>query len=289
VAVTYNGTQLTSTDPNLTNAMSAPLWLYGWQPQTSPVILTNPVSQSVGAGDALALSVAAIGIPQPTYQWQRNGTNLIGETNATLTIASAFGGDAGSYRVTVANSAGSVLSAIATVVVANTAPQFAPVPDQVVNVGVSLNLTNVVTDPDVPPQALTFELLAGPTNATVDVSGVFSWRPNVFQADTTNSISIRVSDNGSPSLSATNAFSVAVNPLAPPGIETVLFGAGQISFSVNGQAGPDYAVQTSPDLAAGIWTTVLITNSPAMPFSFVDTNGTAPALFYRVLVGPPLP
>jgi pectin methylesterase-like acyl-CoA thioesterase len=289
VAVTYNGTQLTSTDPNLTNAMSAPLWLYGWQPQTSPVILTNPVSQSVGAGDALALSVAAIGIPQPTYQWQRNGTNLIGETNATLTIASAFGGDAGSYRVTVANSAGSVLSAIATVVVANTAPQFAPVPDQVVNVGVSLNLTNVVTDPDVPPQALTFELLAGPTNATVDVSGVFSWRPNVFQADTTNSISIRVSDNGSPSLSATNAFSVAVNPLAPPGIDTVLFGAGQISFSVNGQAGPDYAVQTSPDLAAGIWTTVLITNSPAMPFSFVDTNGTAPALFYRVLVGPPLP
>jgi hypothetical protein len=35
---------------------------------------------------------------------------------------------------------------------------------------------------------------------------------------------------------------------------------------------------------------VLITNSPAMPFQWIDTNSaTAPVQFYRIEVGPPLP
>ena len=37
-----------------------------------------------------------------------------------------------------------------------------PVANQTVNVGVTVNIANVATDPDVPPQTLTFSLLAGP-------------------------------------------------------------------------------------------------------------------------------
>ncbi|MGB7769257.1 MAG: hypothetical protein WBN22_10455, partial [Verrucomicrobiia bacterium] len=59
-------------------------------------------------------------------------------------------------------------------------------------------------------------------------------------------------------------------------------------FQVSGQTGPDYAVQASADLMN--WSTLLITNSPPMPFSWTDTNvGTLPAQFFRIKVGPPLP
>jgi hypothetical protein len=36
--------------------------------------------------------------------------------------------------------------------------------------------------------------------------------------------------------------------------------------------------------------TLFITNSPAMPFAWTDTNpATMPAQFYRIKAGPPLP
>jgi hypothetical protein len=63
---------------------------------------------------------------------------------------------------------------------------------------------------------------------------------------------------------------------------------GQIGFQVSGVTGPDYAVQGSTNLAD--WNTLFITNSPAMPFSWTDTNAAAlPARFYRIKAGPPLP
>jgi hypothetical protein len=51
---------------------------------------------------------------------------------------------------------------------------------------------------------------------------------------------------------------------------------------------PDYAVQSSTNLSN--WSTVFITNSPPMTFRWTDTNtASAPAQFYRVKIGPPLP
>jgi len=96
-------------------------------------------------------------------------------------------------------------------------------------------------------------------------------------------------DNGTPNLSATNSFTITVNPLTPPTITAPTSSGGQFSLTVTGQTGPDYAVQVSTDLLSGVWVTLFTTNSPSMPFSFVDTNGTAPAQFYRIIVGPPLP
>jgi hypothetical protein len=91
-------------------------------------------------------------------------------------------------------------------------------------------------------------------------------------------------------MSATQNFSVTVNPLTLPGILStgLVSGNGQIGFVVNGQAGPDYAVQASSNLLD--WDTLLITNAPAMPFVWSTTNFTAsPGEFFRIKVGPPLP
>jgi hypothetical protein len=82
-----------------------------------PSITTQPANKSVFAGQSAAFSVAATGTNPLTYQWKKNGTVISGATAATFTIASAQASDAGSYTVTVSNSAGNVTSAAATLMV----------------------------------------------------------------------------------------------------------------------------------------------------------------------------
>jgi hypothetical protein len=135
-------------------------------------------------------------------------------------------------------------------------------------------------------------LLSGSTNATltqVDSNDAnFSWQPWVTDANTTNSFRLEVADNRSPSMSATQSFIVVVNPFSPPNFSLGTFNNGQLTFQVNGQTGPDYAVDISTNLVD--WSTLFITNSPRMPFSWTDTNAAMlPMQFYRIKVGPPLP
>jgi PKD repeat protein len=117
-------TVLTNGDARLACVSSATCWLYGWQPQLAPNILTNPVSMTVTAGTMASFSVAATGVPDPSYQWLLNGTNVINGSanNATLVISNALSGDAGVYSVIVSNSAGVVNSGTATLTVVGTAP-----------------------------------------------------------------------------------------------------------------------------------------------------------------------
>jgi glucuronoarabinoxylan endo-1,4-beta-xylanase len=167
----------------------------------------------------------------------------------------------------------------------NDAPVLSPVADQTINAGVTLVLTNVATDQDNPPQTLTFSLLNAPTNALLTTSnGDFVWRSLVSQAGTTNMIAIQVADNGTPNLSATNSFNVIVNPLVQPVLGSITLAGGQVNLVVNGAQGPDYTLLTSTNLTG--WQALFTTNSPPMPFTFMDTNLTAPARFYRIQIGP---
>jgi hypothetical protein len=171
----------------------------------------------------------------------------------------------------------------------NTAPVLSAVSSRAINVGVSLSITNAATDADVPAQTLTFSLPVGPTNATLIASnGVFHWRPLVTQADSTNPVTVVVTDSGTPAMSATQSFSVVVNPLTPPTLTVPAWTGGQPGLTVSGQVGPDYAVQGSSNLVN--WDTLLITNPATMPWVWSATNTAAlPAQFYRIKTGPPLP
>src|SRR5262249_45172780 len=55
-----------------------------------------------------------------------------------------------------------------------------------------MTVTNTANDPDVPANALTYTLLAAPTNATISANGVITWMPNASQALTTNTFTTRV-------------------------------------------------------------------------------------------------
>jgi len=239
----------------------------------------------VAAGGTITLNVAATGVPDPTYQWLKNGTNLDGQTGATLTIPNAQPGDAGDYAVVVTTLAGSVTSATATVTI-NTAPTLDPIASQTVNVGATVSVTPVANDSDIPPQTLSFSLTSGPTNATINANtGAFSFRPLASQADTTNLFTLKVADNGTPSLTASQSFNVIVNPLAQPALSSPIWSAGQFGLTLNGQIGPDYIVLASTNLVD--WQPIATNTPVTMPFLWTDpASGTLQLRFYRIHVGP---
>lgn len=173
-------------------------------------------------------------------------------------------------------------------VITNSAPVLAPVGPLAANPGVTLRITNSATDSDMPGQTLAFTLLSAPPNAELAVldasNAVFTWRPLIGQAASTNAILVKVSDNGLPSLSATNRFIITVNPASSPGIISFDFAGGRVNLTATGMIGPDYTLLTSTNLAN--WQPLLTTSPAAMPVVFTDTNRNEPRRFYRVELGP---
>jgi hypothetical protein len=87
----------------------------------APSITTPPASQTVTEGATLTFGVVATGTAPLSYQWLKDGAPIHGATDATYTINGATTANAGTYAVTVSNSAGSVTSSGAVLTV-NTVP-----------------------------------------------------------------------------------------------------------------------------------------------------------------------
>ncbi len=71
-------------------------------------VSTAVKTQLVQAGGAVTLTAAANGVPAPTLQWQRNGSNVAGATNATLTLENVQPASTGLYAAVATNTGGSV-------------------------------------------------------------------------------------------------------------------------------------------------------------------------------------
>ena len=171
----------------------------------------------------------------------------------------------------------------------NTPPTLAPIANQTVNVGQTVAFTASATDTDQPPQTLTFALLAGATNATLNTnSGAFSFRPLVTQAELDQQLHAESFRQRHAQHERHAEFRRRGESAFRAGASAIVSAAGgQFSFSISGQSGPDYAVETSTNLTQ--WSSVFITNSPALPFVWTDTNSAVPQRFYRIKLGPPLP
>ena len=84
-----------------------------------PSLAAQPVPQSIAAGQPAAFTVQAFGTPAALFAWRKDGVPLVGQTNATLTIANAQPADAGSYDCVITDSYGSVCSAAAALAVSD--------------------------------------------------------------------------------------------------------------------------------------------------------------------------
>jgi len=130
----------------------------------------------------------------------------------TWTPTEAQGPSTNVVWVKVSDTAGGMSATRFQVIVreVNTVPVLAAIADQTINELTPFSLTLAATDSDVPVQTLTFGLVSGPSGLGVSPAGLVTWTPTEAQGPSTNVVVVRVSDSGSPVLSATNQFQVIV-------------------------------------------------------------------------------
>ncbi len=143
------------------------------------------------------------------YSWDFGDGQVSTSLNPTNTY-----NNAGSYTVILtASGEGGTNTVIRSnyVVLNNASPVLSPIADHLVLEEALLTFTVSATDADA-LQALHFSLDPGaPQGASINaVTGEFSWVPSLAYASTTNSITVRVTDDGSPATSDTSTFSVTV-------------------------------------------------------------------------------
>src|SRR5579884_87829 len=82
-----------------------------------PTITGQPQSLTTNGGSTVTLSATVSGSSPLFYQWQFNGTNLSGATNATVTLSNVLDSQSGSYDLVVSNTWGGATSSNATLTV----------------------------------------------------------------------------------------------------------------------------------------------------------------------------
>ena len=163
--------------------------------------------------------------------------------------------------------------ATGTITPTNHSPVAAGISNRTLIAGQTLIVTNSATDPDVPVQTLTWSSPNAPTNAQLNsASGLFSWRPLIAQSPSTNFISLIVTDNGAPNLSATQSFSVFVLRPGTPILTSPNLSNGIFGITVSGDLGPDYGLYASTNLIN--WQLLQQTNPPISPFRLIDPTAT---------------
>ncbi len=166
----------------------------------------------------------------------------------------------------------------------NTPPVLQALADQFLHYGAPLAAQAVATDGDLPANVLTYTLDVSPNNMTINAtSGVISWTPVLTQVGT-NTVTVRVTDNGIPSKSDTKTFRVVVSgEQSRLTIQALSGGLKQIN--IYGDVGLNYELQYSTNLVD--WSQLLQFNLTTSPYPYVDPAGTtAPRRFYRLKLLP---
>jgi hypothetical protein len=83
--------------------------------QATPSIMTEPASQTIAAGQTATFSLVASGATPLSYQWKKNGSDLIGATSPSYTTPSETTADnRAQFAAVVSNPAGQVTTSSAT-------------------------------------------------------------------------------------------------------------------------------------------------------------------------------
>lgn len=171
-------------------------------------------------------------------------------------------------------------------VATNNAPVLAAVANRVVHAGTLVTVTNVATDADVPANALTFGLVAAPPTAMLNpLTGLFTWRTTDADVLSTNSIVVRVTDDGVPARSAEQSFLVTV--IQRPAIAGIQLSGDVVSVTWTAVPGQVYRLQFTESLGGANWTDLspeIVAQSSMC--SAADGVGSTTQRFYRIRLGP---
>ncbi len=229
------------------NALGLPAsrWLHsatrGWNetglrtgPNQAPV-LASIGDQSVAEGNLLAFTFSAMDENQAAtwltyslsgpagaavdpasgaFSWTPSEAQGPGTYTMTITVTddgSPALADSQAFRVSVSE--------------VNVAPVLASIGDKTVSQGETLTFTATASDSDLPANALVFSLDDGaPAGASINpTTGVFTWTPGDAQAPGTYTLTVTVTDGGSPALGDFETLQIVVSPGVVPRQDTMLY------------------------------------------------------------------
>lgn len=236
----------------------------------APSITMQPTNQAVLAGETAAFAVTATGTTPLAYQWYFNATNPVGGNVNPLVLTNVQPGQAGDYRVVVANIAGSVTSAVATLSVEVAAPVITAAPTNLTVVqGQSAQFTVTATG-SLPLAYQWFfnetNLLAGATASTLSLTNVQPPQVGSYVVRVTNSVGAITSPpallliagmpnytNEPPGLTVAWQAPDLVLTLAPDNrARTIQVSTNLVDWEVFTNAGPSAAFVTVPVAATNL-------------------------------------
>ncbi|MGA3282934.1 MAG: immunoglobulin domain-containing protein [Verrucomicrobiota bacterium] len=164
----------------------------------SPFIVRQPLNWTVYSGMPVNLNVGVVGPPPLNNQWQFNGTNIDGATNAILVLTSVQPADAGNYTMVASNAIGTVSSSNATLNVITSPPIFASQPTNLTifgggNLAFAANLVGSV------PMNYQWQLngtnIVGATNALLTLTNLQWSSEGVYSLVVSNQYGVTTSSN----------------------------------------------------------------------------------------------
>jgi hypothetical protein len=223
----------------------------------------------------------ASGTPPLSYQWRLGGINIVGATNATLTLTNVQFNQSGNYSVLVTNAYGSILSSNAVLTVTLDHFAWGPIPSpRFVNTPFAVtiraqNMTNgIFTN-------FTGTAILGTTNGvavTPPVSGNFVqgvWTGSVVISQTASNLVLQA-DDGFGHFGLANP----INVISLPSLGMLCSGNIALYMWPVGYSG--FVLETSGTLSPATW--VVVPYSPIqigdeylLPLDMTGTNG-----FYRL-------
>jgi len=228
---------------------------------TPPAITGPPVNQTVTAGANVSFNVTATGTAPLSYSWKFNAVAITGATTSSLQLTNVQTANAGTYSVTVTNSAGTAnASATLTVNSAATAPSISAQPQSLtVSNGASASFS--VTAGGTAP--LSYQWLKGAAALPTATNSTYS-----IAAVTTNDAagySVVITNSAGSITSSVATLTVLLPPsiLTPPQSLTVSNGVNA-TFTVVAGGSPPLTYQWKFNggvLAGAIASSLTITNA----------------------------
>jgi hypothetical protein len=243
----------------------------------APSISVHPTNQSLTEGTGtVSFTVVATAKPDPTYQWQVNGVNILGATSSTLDVYGSqqtLSNTGDQYRVIVSSTLGSVNSNIATLTIdeAAKAPVITLQPlDQTLEEG-SGSVTYTVSATAINPIAIQWQIfdgvsisdIPGETSTSITVAG------NTVTHAINNGNGYRARFTNTEGTVYSNIAALFVTPIEDTAPDASLTATEVMDTSLN--------VRFTAD-EAGAFRLVLVSNNAAAPTVEQVFTGTAPGL-----------
>ena len=222
-----------------------------------PTITLQPVSQSVQLDCLATFASVAAGTGPLTYQWQKNGTNLAGQTDTALTIVRVQSSDFGNYTFIASNAYGVAASSVAALSLDHPPVSGGTTVQRYPGGGVRINVSSLLasaSDPDGDPVSVVGVNPKSVAGGTVSLSGSLIYYlppPGYTNAD---AFDYTLSDGHCGGTAVGTVLLLVRSDNNPASHATIVqMGNGSVQVFFDGMPGHTYRVQTTDSLTLLEW------------------------------------